>query len=87
MCFDFISCINVLHHYLVHSLLIGNCVVLQEVAQSFCFNSPPKVNLNLESSVSKFRKKMRKVDGNRHGISASNPYGRKSGDTRQFTRF
>ncbi|KAH7662282.1 ATP-dependent RNA helicase DDX18/HAS1 protein [Dioscorea alata] len=60
---------------------------LKEVAQSFCFNSPPKVNLNLESSASKFRKKMRKVDGSRHGISASNPYGRKSGDTRQFTRY
>ncbi|XP_010910077.2 DEAD-box ATP-dependent RNA helicase 27 [Elaeis guineensis] len=61
---------------------------LKDVAASFCFSNPPKINLELESSASKFRKKMRKVDGSRHGISASNPYGRKSGDgERQFSRF
>ncbi|KAJ0983495.1 hypothetical protein J5N97_011750 [Dioscorea zingiberensis] len=61
---------------------------LKDLALSFCFNSPPKVNLNLESSASKFRKKMRKVDGGRHGIHSNNPYGRqKSDDKRQFTRF
>ncbi|URE16337.1 DUF4217 domain containing protein [Musa troglodytarum] len=32
---------------------------LKDVAASFCFVSPPKVNLDLESSASKFRKKMR----------------------------
>ncbi|XP_072952328.1 DEAD-box ATP-dependent RNA helicase 27-like [Typha angustifolia] len=61
---------------------------LKDVAASFCFTSPPKVNLDLESSASKFRKKMRKVSGGRHGINAVNPYGRKGGDDkRQFSRF
>ncbi|KAJ0983568.1 hypothetical protein J5N97_011823 [Dioscorea zingiberensis] len=46
---------------------------LKDLALSFCFNSPPKVNLNLESSASKFRKKMRKVDGGRHGIPFKQP--------------
>ncbi|CAL4936531.1 unnamed protein product [Urochloa decumbens] len=64
---------------------------LQKVAASFCFRNPPKVNLDLESSAAKHRKKMRRLDGGkRHGISASNPYGRKDkdgGDKRQFARF
>ncbi|CAL9104628.1 unnamed protein product [Musa textilis] len=61
---------------------------LKDVAASFCFVSPPKVNLDLESSASKFRKKMRKIDGSHHGISASNPYGRqKADDQRQFARY
>uniref|UniRef100_A0ACD5YKZ1 Uncharacterized protein n=1 Tax=Avena sativa TaxID=4498 RepID=A0ACD5YKZ1_AVESA len=62
---------------------------MKSVAASFCFKNPPKVNLDLESSASK-RRKTRKVDGGgrRHGINASNPYGRKSGDdNRQFARF
>ena len=60
---------------------------LKKVAASFCFNNPPKVNLDLESSASRHRK-MRKVDGGkRHGISPSNPYGRRGGDDRrQFVR-
>lgn len=61
---------------------------LQAVAASFCFSCPPKVNLNIESNASKFRKKMRKVEGSRHGFSESSPYGRqKEGDTRQFVRY
>ncbi|XP_027123544.1 DEAD-box ATP-dependent RNA helicase 51-like isoform X1 [Coffea arabica] len=57
---------------------------LQGVAASFCFSSPPKVNLNIDSNASKFRKKMR----TRNGFSASNPYGRKSeGGVRQFVRY
>ncbi|URE44585.1 DUF4217 domain containing protein [Musa troglodytarum] len=62
---------------------------LKDVAGSFCFSSPPKVNLDLESSASKFRKKVRKIDGgSRHGISASNPYGKQKGDDkRQFARY
>ncbi|ONI09053.1 hypothetical protein PRUPE_5G214700 [Prunus persica] len=61
---------------------------LQAVAASFCFSNPPKVNLNLDSSASKFRKKMRKVEGSRNGFSESNPYGRQKGgdDKRQFVR-
>ncbi|KAF7091092.1 hypothetical protein CFC21_093745 [Triticum aestivum] len=61
---------------------------LKKVAASFCFNSPPKVNLNLESSASRHRK-MRKVDGRkRHGISPSNPYGRRGGcDHMDLARF
>ncbi|CAN6297404.1 unnamed protein product [Urochloa humidicola] len=64
---------------------------LQKVAASFCFRNPPKVNLDLESSAAKHRKKVRRLDGGkRHGINASNPYGRKDkdgGDKRQFARF
>ncbi|KAF8005789.1 hypothetical protein BT93_K0159 [Corymbia citriodora subsp. variegata] len=61
---------------------------LQAVAASFCFSCPPKVNLNIDSNASKFRKKTRKVEGSRHGFSDSNPYGRqKEGDTRQFVRY
>ncbi|KAL5191194.1 DEAD-box ATP-dependent RNA helicase 27 [Glycine soja] len=38
---------------------------LQAVAASFCFSNPPKVNLNIDSSASKHRKKIRKVEGKR----------------------
>lgn len=62
--------------------------LLQAVATSFCFSSPPNINLNIESNASKFRKKKRKVEGRRNGFSESNPYGRKGGDdTRQFVRY
>ncbi|KAL2489660.1 DEAD-box ATP-dependent RNA helicase 51 [Forsythia ovata] len=50
---------------------------LQAVAASFCFSSPPKVNLNLDSNTSKFRKKMKKDGGSRNGFSDKNPYGKK----------
>ncbi|GAV62816.1 DEAD domain-containing protein/Helicase_C domain-containing protein/DUF4217 domain-containing protein [Cephalotus follicularis] len=62
---------------------------LQAVAASFCFSCPPKVNLNIDSSASKFRKKSRKVEGTRNGFSESNPYGRQRGedDKRQFVRY
>ncbi|KAL9254600.1 DEAD-box ATP-dependent RNA helicase 27-like protein [Drosera capensis] len=56
---------------------------LQGVAASFCFTSPPKVDLLIQSSASKFRNKKRKVDG-RRGFSESNPYGRSS--DKHFTR-
>ena len=36
---------------------------LQAVAASFCFSNPPKVNLNLDSSASKHRRKIRKMEG------------------------
>ncbi|KAJ6984595.1 DEAD-box ATP-dependent RNA helicase 51-like [Populus alba x Populus x berolinensis] len=60
---------------------------LQAVAASFCFSSPPKMNLNMDSSASKFRKKA--TQGSRNGFSESNPYGRQSdGDEkRQFVRY
>ena len=39
------------------------------------------MNLDLESSAAKHRKKMGRLDGGkRHGISPSNPYGRKDRD-------
>ncbi|PKI43905.1 hypothetical protein CRG98_035739 [Punica granatum] len=62
---------------------------LQAVAASFCFSSPPKVSLNIDSSASKFRKKSRKVEGSRHGFSESNPYGKQRGEDvkRQFVRY
>ncbi|CAN6298149.1 unnamed protein product [Urochloa humidicola] len=60
---------------------------LKKVAASFGFKDPPKVSLNLESSASK-RRKMRKMDGGRrHGISPSNPYGRRGGSHNRLARF
>ncbi|OIW15499.1 hypothetical protein TanjilG_32903 [Lupinus angustifolius] len=38
---------------------------LLAVAASFCFSNPPKVNLNIDSSASKHKKKIRKVEGSR----------------------
>ncbi|GKV25122.1 hypothetical protein SLEP1_g34607 [Rubroshorea leprosula] len=62
---------------------------LQAVAASFCFSSPPKVNLNIDSNASKHRNKRRKVEGTRNGFSESNPYGRQKSedDNRQFVRY
>jgi ATP-dependent RNA helicase DDX18/HAS1 len=61
---------------------------LQAVASSFGFNCPPKVNLNLDSSAAKFRKKAPAGRTGKHGFDASNPYGRKGGgDKTKFTRF
>ncbi|KAK8690770.1 hypothetical protein V6N13_074296 [Hibiscus sabdariffa] len=62
---------------------------LQAVAASFCFSCPPKVNLNIDSNASKFRKKTGKVGGARNNFSESNPYGRQRSedDSRQFVRY
>ncbi|XP_065863015.1 DEAD-box ATP-dependent RNA helicase 51-like [Euphorbia lathyris] len=59
---------------------------MQAIATSFCFSCPPKVNLNIDSNVSKFRSKKQKRS--RNGFSETNPYGRqKDGDDiRQFVR-
>ncbi|CAK8534356.1 unnamed protein product [Lathyrus sativus] len=38
---------------------------LQAVATSFSFTNPPKINLNIDSSASKHRKKIQKVEGRR----------------------
>ncbi|KAE8686190.1 DEAD-box ATP-dependent RNA helicase 27 [Hibiscus syriacus] len=62
---------------------------LQAVAASFCFSCPPKVNLNIDSNASKFRKNTRKVEGTRNNFSETNPYGRQGSedDKRQFVRY
>ncbi|XP_010265323.1 PREDICTED: DEAD-box ATP-dependent RNA helicase 27-like isoform X2 [Nelumbo nucifera] len=62
---------------------------LQAVAASFGFSCPSKVNLNIDSSASKFRKKMHRIEGSRSGFSETNPYGRKNceDDKRQFVRY
>ncbi|MCO5583988.1 hypothetical protein L7F22_037906 [Adiantum nelumboides] len=68
---------------------------LQAVALSFGFTCPPKVNLQIDSSAAKFRKKGSKGvmggkghlegRGSGHGFSSSNPYGkREEGDRRQL---
>ncbi|OIV98236.1 hypothetical protein TanjilG_09888 [Lupinus angustifolius] len=41
---------------------------LLAVAASFCFSNPPKVSLNIDSSASKHKKKIRKVEGSRHEL-------------------
>lgn len=66
---------------------MANIGYMQAVAASFCFSSPPKMNLNMDSSASKFRKKANQ--GSRNGFSEINPYGRQSdGDEkRQFVRY
>lgn len=48
---------------------------LQGVAASFCFDNPPKVSINIDSSASKFRNTKRKEGRSRNGFSSSNPYG------------
>ncbi|XP_057419702.1 DEAD-box ATP-dependent RNA helicase 27-like [Lotus japonicus] len=60
---------------------------LQAVAASFCFSNPPKVSLNINGS--KKRKKMRQVDGSKHGFGHNNPYGSRGNadDQRQFVRY
>ncbi|KAL9274058.1 DEAD-box ATP-dependent RNA helicase 27-like protein, partial [Drosera capensis] len=63
----------------------GSALIPNDVAASFCFTSPLKVDLLIQSSASKFRNKKRKVDG-RCGFSESNPYGRSSDDTQHFPR-
>ncbi|XP_010549152.1 PREDICTED: DEAD-box ATP-dependent RNA helicase 51 [Tarenaya hassleriana] len=45
---------------------------LQAVAASFCFSSPPKVSLNINSGAAKARKSGKK---GRNSFSFSNPYG------------
>lgn len=65
------------------------------MAKSLGFSCPPKVNLSLESSAAKFRKRGPKVKGkvmgdgrgSGHGFSAENPYGKRGKtDNRQFAR-
>ncbi|KAK3027430.1 hypothetical protein RJ639_042070, partial [Escallonia herrerae] len=62
---------------------------MQAVAKSFGLSCPPKINLNIDSSASKFRKKRRNVGGRGgHGFTESNPYGREGGSvTRHFVRY
>ncbi|KAK4483608.1 hypothetical protein RD792_010807 [Penstemon davidsonii] len=61
---------------------------LQAVAASFCFSSPPKVNINIDSNASKFRKKTQGGGSSRHGFNQNNPYGRRGEDnTKQFVRY
>ncbi|XP_076919777.1 ATP-dependent RNA helicase HAS1-like [Bidens hawaiensis] len=58
----------------------------QAVAASFCFADPPKLNLNIDSSASKFRQKPQ----SRNGFSERNPYGRNRGggdDNTQVVRY
>nr|VDC93917.1 unnamed protein product [Brassica oleracea] len=50
---------------------------LQAVALSFCFSSPPKVHLNIESGAGKVRK-ARNQQG-RNGFSPYSPYGKGKG--------
>ncbi|XP_010676690.2 DEAD-box ATP-dependent RNA helicase 27 isoform X1 [Beta vulgaris subsp. vulgaris] len=58
---------------------------LQAIAASFCFSSAPKININIDSNASKFRKKSHKIKGR---FNESNPYGRRcDDDTRQFVRY
>ncbi|GJN19140.1 hypothetical protein PR202_gb06380 [Eleusine coracana subsp. coracana] len=61
---------------------------LKRVAASFGLKEPPRMNLNLESSASKHRKKMKVYGGRRHGIGPSKPNGRRGGyGRRQLARF
>ncbi|XP_019437092.1 PREDICTED: LOW QUALITY PROTEIN: DEAD-box ATP-dependent RNA helicase 51-like [Lupinus angustifolius] len=53
---------------------------LLAVAASFCFSNPPKVNLNIDSSASKHKKKIRKVEGSRSSFRDKNPYAKRNAD-------
>ncbi|XP_052181132.1 DEAD-box ATP-dependent RNA helicase 51-like [Diospyros lotus] len=57
-----------------------HCLDLQDVAASFCLASSPKINRNVDSSASKFKKKTHKVEGNNgHGFS-EDPSGKLGGE-------
>jgi len=69
-----------------------------QVAKSFGFTVPPKVNLNVSAKGTRVKRKgfgagwakgkeKPKSGGNRH-FSAQNPYGKRdAGDKRQFVKF
>ena len=71
---------------------------MMEVASSFCFDNPPRIDFNLLGSNRGARKRGFKSSGAKkdgifrqkdtgHAFSASNPYGkREQSDKRQFTR-
>jgi ATP-dependent RNA helicase DDX18/HAS1 len=69
---------------------------LQAVARSFGFNTPPRINLQLESKAAHVRKAHKGAGGKGgadyrrmktgHAFSAENPYGKRAeGDKRQFS--
>lgn len=69
---------------------------LQAVARSFGFNTPPRINLQLESKAAHVRKAHKGAGGKSgadyrrmktgHAFSAENPYGKRAeGDKRQFS--
>jgi ATP-dependent RNA helicase DDX18/HAS1 len=87
-----------LHAYAAHSCkecFDVHTLDLAQLAKSFGFGAPPKVDLNLKHTT---RKKLNSKKGGAasnelasqssgHSFSASNPYGkRESGDKRQFMR-
>lgn len=73
---------------------------LQEVAASFCFDTPPRVNLNMMGSAKAPRRRHQGKPGPNdrlkevlrqkktgHSFSASNPYGKRdANDSRQFSK-
>lgn len=76
-----------LHSYAAHSLkecFDVNKLDLAQVAKSFGFSAPPKIDLNLKTN-SRQVKQGKKFTG--HSFSAVNPYGkREASDARQFSR-
>eukprot|EP00397_Hematodinium_sp_SG-2012_P012273 GEMP01012439.1.p1 GENE.GEMP01012439.1~~GEMP01012439.1.p1 ORF type:complete len:699 (+),score=160.98 GEMP01012439.1:28-2097(+) len=81
-----------LHAYAAHSL--KECfdvskLDLAQIAKSFGFTAPPKVDLNIKAKSQRQQrsgdKNSKKFSG--HTFSAANPYGkREAGDARQFSR-
>ncbi|KMZ62857.1 Atp-dependent RNA helicase [Zostera marina] len=60
---------------------------VKAVSISFGFTNPPKVDLKIDSSASKFKRK-RKAEVSRHGFSENNPYGKRpKKDGTQFVRY
>merc|ERR1712050_480391 len=77
-----------LHAYAAHShkdCFDVHKLDLAQVAKSFGFGAPPKVELNLKHTARKAGGKKNTKQGTGHAFSAANPYGKRSADDkRQF---
>ncbi|KAF3337763.1 DEAD-box ATP-dependent RNA helicase 27-like protein [Carex littledalei] len=79
------TCIEAYNSHQIKSVFNVHTLNLKGVAKSFCFSSPPKVNVNLESRPSISRNR-RDRNRSQHGMSFTNPYGNMGANNRQFVR-
>ncbi|KAJ3696700.1 hypothetical protein LUZ61_000405 [Rhynchospora tenuis] len=80
------SCIEAYNSHQNKSSFNVHQLDLKGVAKSFCFSSPPKVNVSLESRPSKSRNRQDRCRS-KHGISCTNPYGNLGVKNRQLARY
>ncbi|KAJ1703200.1 hypothetical protein LUZ63_002979 [Rhynchospora breviuscula] len=80
------SCIEAYNSHQNKSSFSVHKLDLKGVAKSFCFSSPPKVNVSLESRPSKSRNRQDRCRS-KHGISCTNPYGNMGVKNRQLAKY